>query len=68
MAKDGHKIIGPYKADGSAWNCGELDICNGYRDISAGNYTYVGVTIFPYLVGCYGPGAYVNFNSECSTN
>ena len=66
MAKDGHKVIGPYKEDGNSWDCKELDVCNGFRDLSAGNYTYVGVTTFPYLVGCYGPGAYVKFNSQCS--
>lgn len=63
MAKDGHKIIGPYKEEGTQWSCNDLDVCNGIRDLSANNYTYVGVTTFPYMVGCYGPGAYVKFNS-----
>ena len=68
MAKDGHKIIGPYKSDGGEYNCADLDICNGLRDQSANNYTYVAVTTFPYVVGCYGPGASVTFNSKCSKN
>ncbi|CDW76269.1 UNKNOWN [Stylonychia lemnae] len=68
MAKDGHKIIGPYTAGNSEFDCQALDICNGIRDSSSGNYTYVAVTTFPYVVGCYGPGAYVTFNSVCSKN
>lgn len=68
MAKDGHKIIGPYKDDGSLWNCIQLDVCNGIRDLSSNTYTYVASTIFPYMVGCFGPGAYITYNSDCSTN
>ena len=29
LARDGHMIIGPYQQDGSAWGCGNHDICNG---------------------------------------
>ncbi len=62
MAKDGHKIIGPL-IEGEELDCNSLDLCNGYRDSSSGNYTYVASTTFPYMVGCYGPGARVTFNS-----
>ena len=68
MAKDGHKIIGPYNGDNELYDCAALDICNGIKDGSTGTYTYVAVTVFPYYVGCYGPGAYVTFNPRCSTN
>ena len=72
MAKDGHNIIGPYQEraedaeTGDLWNCVALDICNGIK--SGDTYSYVAVVVFPYYVGCYGPGAYVTFNPRCSTN
>jgi len=68
MAKDGNQIIGPYDVNGNLYDCRSLDICNGYKDPNSLNYTYVALTTFPYLVGCYGPGASVTFNSQCSTN
>ena len=68
IAKDGHEIIGPYKDDGSTFNCKELDICNGYEATSESTYYYVGVNTFPYLVGCYGPGAHMRINPLCSRN
>ncbi len=72
MAKDGHNIIGPYQDRDEEtnsevlWNCVDLDICNGI--IEGDTYSYVAVVVFPYYVGCYGPGAYVTFNPRCSTN
>ena len=28
LARDGHKIVGPYDASGELWDCSELDMCS----------------------------------------
>ncbi len=66
MAKDGHPIYGPYDGDGEIYDCNSLDICNGM--ISGDGYRYIAATTFPYIVGCYGPGAKMRINPRCSTN
>ena len=55
IAKDGHFIVGPYKSDGTLYKCTELDTCGGIF-LDNGDYVYVYGIIFPYGVGCYGPG------------
>ena len=54
IAKDGHKIIGPYDDSGELINCSTLDVCNGMT--LDGSYVYVYTNTFPYTVGCFGPG------------
>ena len=56
LARDGHKIVGPYDANGELWDCTELDMCNG-TFISDGSYVYAPTATFPHVVGCWGPAA-----------
>ena len=66
LARDGHIIIGPYKSDGTTWDCADRDVCNGaFVD---GSYVYVGSSTFPYVVGCWGPGPAHVYQPGCSTN
>ena len=69
LARDGHVIVGPYNADGELWSCEDHDVCNG-TFISDGSYVYVTTSTFPYVVGCWGPGAteYSSVAKSCSTN
>jgi len=66
LARDGHIILGPYNSDGHAWSCDDHDICNGA--VVDGQYVYVSTETFPYVVGCWGPGAQQTNNVSCSTN
>ena len=69
LARDGHIIVGPYNADGELWSCDEHDVCNG-TFIADGSYVYVATSTFPYIVGCWGPGAteYSGVAKSCSSN
>lgn len=69
LAKDGHIIYGPYNADGELWGCSDIDVCNGFTD-SSGSYAYASTTMFPYIIGCWGPApAYtIGVESSCSSN
>ena len=53
IAKDGHKIYGPYNENGQLWEPCDVDYCNG-RYIN-GEYVYVVTMFYPYIVGCWGP-------------
>ena len=65
IARDGHVIIGPYKEDGSNWQC-DRDVCNG--TFIDGQYVYVGSDQFPYVVGCWGPGPAPLYQPGCTSN
>jgi hypothetical protein len=66
LARDGHVIIGPYKADGTTFGCDDRDVCNGaFID---GQYVYVGSSTFPYVVGCWGPGPDPAFEPGCTNS
>lgn len=68
IARDGHVIYGPYNADGEIWGCEDVDRCNGFF-LADGSYGYASTTFFPYLVGCWGPGATHNeFEPDCTDN
>lgn len=69
LARDGHVILGPYNQSGETWSCDEHDVCNGVW-LDDGSYAYVATTTFPYIVGCWGPGAttYTGVAPSCSTN
>jgi len=69
LARDGHVIVGPYNADGELWSCEDHDVCNG-TFIADGSYVYVTTSTFPYVVGCWGPGAkqYSKVATTCSSN
>lgn len=56
IAKDGHVLYGPHKADGSLWGCFDHDVCNG-KFFDDGHYAYVSTQTFPYTIGCWGPAA-----------
>eukprot|EP00347_Sterkiella_histriomuscorum_P018009 403347133 len=65
IAKDGHMIVGPYKADGLLWQPCDVDLCNGA--VVDGNYVYVSTLFHPYTVGCWGPGATARkFKQQCT--
>eukprot|EP00347_Sterkiella_histriomuscorum_P012707 403367527 len=67
IAKDGHKILGPFKTDGKLWRPCELDICNGIT--INGEYFYAMTLFFPYTIACWGPATASNtFTPTCSTN
>ena len=66
IARDGHVIIGPYKADGTTWQCNDRDACNG--TFINGQYVYVGSDQFPYVVGCWGPAPESTYMPSCTTN
>lgn len=58
MAKDGRLIYGPYKTGAVTWDHCDVDICNGRM---MGNYySYVTTDFFPYTIGCWGPGSYID--------
>jgi len=57
VAKDGHKIMGPFVDDAVIDDC-DVDACNGMFD-SDENYVYMSTTFHPYFIGCWGP-AYTN--------
>ena len=63
MAKDGHIIVGPYNEDGELWECIERDLCNGVF-LSDNSYAYAMTWTYPYVVGCWGPGAEVYVKSQ----
>jgi len=68
LAKDGHVIYGPYNADGEAWECEDVDLCNGFV-LADGSYGYASTTFFPYMVGCWGPAyATHEWMPSCTTN
>ena len=52
-ALDGFPIYGPYDKGGSLHR--DLDNCNG--KVVDGSYGYYATPVYPYLVGCFGPGA-----------
>lgn len=68
IARDGHPIYGPYNTDGELWVCDEHDVCNG-TFLDNNSYVYVVTPTFPYVLGCYGPGAtqYYPLETTCST-
>lgn len=66
IARDGHKIYGPYDASGALWQPCDVDICNG-KTIN-GEYAYVTTTFFPYTVGCFGIGNKPLLQASCSVN
>ena len=53
LAKDGHLMVGPTKADGSDWTIADRDMCSGA--VVENKYVYVATKVFPYVLGCYGP-------------
>jgi len=66
LGMDGHVLLGPYKSDGTSWDCADRDVCNGaFVD---GSYVYVGSDTFPYVVGCWGPGPDTLHVPGCTTN
>ena len=58
-------IYGPYKSNGDFWGCDDHDICNG--TFIDGNYVYVSTSTFPYILGCFGPGAAQEYSATCSS-
>ena len=50
IAKDGHIVWGPYKANGAAWGPCDVDVCNGAW--VGGYYGYVATDFHPYLPAC----------------
>ena len=68
IAKDGHRILGPYKSDGSLWQPCDVDICNGLT--IEGSYYYVLTNFYPYTIGCWGPANSVasSFSLSCTNN
>lgn len=59
IAKDGHTIVGPYKTDGTLYDCTQLDTCGGtsITDGAGTSYVYVWQHKYPYVMDCFGPGA-----------
>ena len=53
IAKDGHKIMGPYKQDKTLWQPCDVDFCNGVTQ--NGEYFYVMTLFHPYTLNCWGP-------------
>lgn len=67
IAKDGHKILGPYKSNGALWQPCEVDICNGVK--IGDSYYYVMTSFYPYTIGCWGPSTSQNYATlSCSAN
>lgn len=66
IARDGHKIYGPYDEDGNTWDPCDVDMCNGL--IIDGEYAYVMTTFFPYTVGCFATGNQPLLYASCSKN
>ena len=67
IAKDGHKILGPFKSDGSLWQPCDVDICNGV--IINGSYYYAMTNFYPYSIGCWGPATSTgSLALTCTTN
>ncbi len=72
IAKDGHIIVGPYKAPGKLWQPCDVDACNGafFEDKDAGEggiYMYAMTMFHPYTIGCWGPANRPNIKASCST-
>ena len=68
LARDGHKIAGPYDATGQLWDCSELDMCGG-TFASDGSYVYAPTASFPHVVGCWGPApTSTNYPDSSCTN
>jgi len=66
ISRDGRKIFGIHKADGTYWQPCDVDYCNGlYLN---GEYVYVATYFFPYVPGCYGPANNGMLVPSCSTN
>ena len=66
LAKDGHMIMGPYRADGTLWQPCDVDECNGL--MIGGNYVYVSTLFHPYTVACWGPSDQGIVAGVCSSN
>lgn len=68
IARDGRVVYGPYDDDGAL--ASNLDVCNGKQIEVNGdqNYVYFGRDVFPYFVGCFGPGNYPDYVPECTSN
>ena len=64
MAKSGHLMVGPTKADGSDWTIADRDMCSGA--IVENTYVYVATKVFPYTLGCFGPGPKQKYAAGCS--
>eukprot|EP00347_Sterkiella_histriomuscorum_P009381 403341427 len=67
VAKDGHKILGPFKKGGVLWQPCDVDICNGVTQ--NGEYFYVLTLFHPYTINCWGPSVTANsYRAQCSSN
>lgn len=66
VAKDGHLIYGPYDENEELWDCADHDVCNG--TFIDGNYVYLSTTTFPFILGCWGPGASQLYEADCSSD
>jgi hypothetical protein len=66
IARDGHKIYGPYDSTGATWDACDVDMCNGLY--INGEYAYVMTTFFPYSVGCFAVGNQPVLSASCSIN
>jgi len=67
IARDGHMIVGPYKATGALWQPCDVDACNGVT--VNGKYVYASTLFFPYTVACWGPATkQSSFGAACSSN
>ncbi|CDW87712.1 lipoprotein [Stylonychia lemnae] len=64
IARDGRKILGPYKADGSVWSACEVDLCNGAYVNN--EYVYVTTVFHPYTISCFARGNWPVFTPACS--
>ncbi len=72
MAKDGHIIVGPYKAPGILWQPCDVDACNGafFEDKDGGEggiYMYAMTMFHPYTIGCWGPANRPRITASCSS-
>jgi hypothetical protein len=66
IARDGHKIYGPYDSNGDLWDPCDVDVCNGLT--IDGEYAYVLTYFFPYTVGCFSTGYQPTLYASCSKN
>eukprot|EP00347_Sterkiella_histriomuscorum_P006962 403350773 len=67
IAKDGHKILGPFKNAKELWQPCDVDVCNGLQQ--NGEYFYVMTLFHPYTINCWGPSVTANsYHAQCSAN
>ena len=65
IARDGHVIYGPKNLLADEWTCSNHDVCHG-QFFGDNHYAYVANDSFPYVVGCWGPGAPQTHYPSCS--